>query len=200
MTCFDKFEMFSISSGTRLQKSQTCLKCDFCLKAIWQISCMQFICYITQCVTFVLSRFYKDFIIIIIVVIPSEIVNAWVRPSLNLEFHLYMLNPKALQLPTSHCICFITVTRGWGESMLESSDGRVVCWWNVVSQTPPTNFKYSKWNLLHMIPMLCRCAWHNWLRPGQRVPQLCPFFQNSYISLFHVAKMGIGFILITFSG
>ena len=31
--------------------------------------------------------------------------------------------------------------------MLESSDGQVVCLWNVVSQTPPTVFKSCKENL-----------------------------------------------------
>ena len=30
---------------------------------------------------------------------------------------------------------------------------RLVCWWNIVSPTPPTVFKSSKWNLLHMISM-----------------------------------------------
>jgi len=31
--------------------------------------------------------------------------------------------------------------------ILESSDGQVVCLWNVVSQTPPTVFKSCKENL-----------------------------------------------------
>ena len=35
----------------------------------------------------------------------------------------------------------------------------LVCWWNVVSQTFPT------WNLLHMIPMICRCAWLYFCKP-----------------------------------
>jgi len=29
-----------------------------------------------------------------------------------------------------------------------------------VSQTPPTVLNASKLNLLHMLPMMCRCAWH----------------------------------------
>ena len=52
-----------------------------------------------------------------------------------------------------------------------------VCLWNVMSQTFLTVFKSSVWDLLHMIPMTCRCAWHIYVRPDQRIPQLCPFFE-----------------------
>ena len=48
----------------------------------------------------------------------------------------------------------------------------LVCLFNVVSQTPPTLFKESKWNFERL---------------GQRVPDLCPFFpKKSYtcISIF----------------
>ena len=52
------------------------------------------------------------------------------------------------------------------------SVGRLIYWWNVVTQTSPTVFKSSKGNLLPMIPLTCKCT---------RVPELCPLLK-SYIS------------------
>ena len=57
---------------------------------------------------------------------------------------------------------------GWnGVYWCQQIVSKLVCWWNVVTLTDPpppptvTVFKSSKWNLLHMIPVMCRCAWHN---------------------------------------
>ena len=43
-------------------------------------------------------------------------------------------------------------------------------------QTPPTVFKSSKWNLLHMITFKCRCVWHN---TGSRVMSPLSKFPHS---------------------
>ena len=51
---------------------------------------------------------------------------------------------------------------------------RLVCWLNVMSQTPPTIFKSSKWNLVQMISMQCKYTWLN--------------FCGAWPKSFHVTK------------
>jgi len=60
------------------------------------------------------------------------------------------------------------------------SDGRYVCWWNVVSHTAPTVFKSSRRNMLHLIPVICRCAWG----PAEGFQSCALFVWNSYISIY----------------
>ena len=65
--------------------------------------------------------------------------------------------------------------------------------WNLVSQTPPTVFKSSQWNLLYMFHMTCRWAWHNlWEAQikGFRVMLLFSNFFYFHKSLFSVSKRG----------
>jgi len=57
----------------------------------------------------------------------------------------------------------------------------MVCCWNVVSQTPPTVFKLSKWNSLHMIPMMSRCVWHKLIEAQPKGSRVMPLFRHSYI-------------------
>ena len=56
------------------------------------------------------------------------------------------------------------------------SDGRLVCWWNVVSQIPPSVFESSKWNLLHKSPRTCRCEWHNLCVAQLKGSRVMPLF------------------------
>ena len=56
----------------------------------------------------------------------------------------------------------------------------LVCWWNVVSQTPPTVFKSSKWILLHMIRMKRRGAWHILFEVRSKGSRVMPLLLNSY--------------------
>ena len=51
-------------------------------------------------------------------------------------------------------------------------------------QTPHTVFKSSKWNLIHMIPIKSRCAWHICCEAHQRCLRVMPLFRNSHISIF----------------
>ena len=72
--------------------------------------------------------------------------------------------------------------------------GHLVCCWNFVSQTPQSHL-----NLLYVIPMPWRCAFHIFIiRPGQRV---VPFFVILIykITLISCDKVWIGCILIAIS-
>ena len=47
-------------------------------------------------------------------------------------------------------------------------------WRSPVSRVIPL---FQNWILLHMIPMIRRCTWHFFVRRGQGVSELCPFFK-----------------------
>ena len=106
-------------------------------------------------------------------------------PLMGLETHdLHIMSQMCNPLPHA-----VSADRGW-----------LVCWWNVVSQTPPTVFKSSKWNLLHMINMTCRCSWHKCFEAQPKGSGVRPFFPwNILVSLFPVTKREVGDILITIS-
>mgnify|MGYP002280445337 FL=1 len=78
---------------------------------------------------------------------------------------------------------------GRGIRILESADGRLGGWWNVVSQTSPKVFKSYKWNLLQLLrnedvhDIMC-------VSPGQRVLQLCPIFQILIYPYYILTKQG----------
>ena len=70
---------------------------------------------------------------------------------------------------------------GWYTQVNRRSVGWLVCWWNVVSLTritPPTVFKSCKWNLLHMIPLICRYAWHHLCKAWPNGNRVLPLFSK----------------------
>ena len=87
-----------------------------------------------------------------------------VNPHLVLEIVVETLHPWLIQ----HQQCFdspsslLLFPTNWGGALV-SSEGQshgpsvfeMLCLKHL-----PTVFKTSKWNLLYMIPMTCRCAWH----------------------------------------
>ena len=60
------------------------------------------------------------------------------------------------------------------------------CLCNVMSQTPPTVFKSSKLNLLHMIPMNSKCGWseHGFVYSNGMLPVYQINLLESFVYLF----------------
>ena len=70
--------------------------------------------------------------------------------------------------------------RGRGEYW---SHQKLVCWWKSMFQTRPTVFQSSKWNLLHMIPMMSTYTWHIYWEGRLRE------FQSSKWFYIHLGKV-----------
>ena len=80
--------------------------------------------------------------------------------------------------------------RGCTRVSRESVRQRLVHWWNVVSQTPPTVFKSYKWNLLWHLDVNFREARSKY----SRLMHILSKFLYIHISLFHVTSRDSSYI------
>ena len=115
--------------------------------------------------------------------------SKWV-PELISKFYILFFVPPIFEMGENTC-----------QQTVDHAFWRIG-WWSVVSQTPPTLFKSSKWNMLHTMMGICAC--HHFCEPRSKGSSVMPLFSKFlyiyvFSAIFCVTKWWIGGILTTVS-